>query len=138
MTTDVALRENVHTVALRPNDFDWSLQLNNSVYLELFEIGRWQWCLANGIDLKHHNLIGVVVRLEIDYIKPVLWNPVAELNIRTKLLKLELYSIYFQQQLEDLQGKIMTKALLRLALYDRQQNIPVRIDLKKIKRSLTA
>ena len=86
------------------------------------------------IDLKDRRLVAVVVRLEIDYIRPVFWNPVAELNVRTKLLKIESYSVYLEQLIEDAFDGIMAKAVVRLSLFDRHQEIPVVIDLEELKR----
>ncbi|NER23616.1 MAG: acyl-CoA thioesterase [Symploca sp. SIO1B1] len=126
----------VHTdsIPLRPNDFDWSLQLNNSVFLELLETGRWNWCLANNMDLRYHHLVGVVVRIEIDYIKPVYWDPLASLQVSTELEKIEKYSLYLQQTIEDICGVVIAKAKLRLALFDKERRTPVAINLEELQQ----
>ena len=133
MNNSLRSSENVCTVALRPNDFDTYLILNNSVYLELFEMGRWRWGLMNGMDFKKLDLAVMVIRIEIDYIKPIFWNPVATVNVRTKLVKQELYSFYLQQQIE-LAEDLTTKGLVRISLYDRAKNRPVLIDVAKLQQ----
>jgi acyl-CoA thioesterase FadM len=129
-------QEHITPVSLRPNDFDWSLQLNNSVYLELLEIGRWDWSLSNGLDFRHRSLVGVVVRLEIDYLKPVFWDPLTKLQVRTAGEKLERYSFYLRQKVEDTSGALMADAKLRLALFDKERRAPVAINLEEIRQFL--
>lgn len=133
MKTDAwSLCEDITFVSLRPNDFDWSLQLNNSVFLELLEIGRWNWSLANGIDLRNHHLVGVVIRLEIDYIKPVFWDPTASLKIHTKAEKIEHYSFYLQQSIKNQDEVLVANAKLRLGLFDKKRRLPVAINLQEL------
>jgi acyl-CoA thioesterase FadM len=126
------LSEKTTIVSLRPNDFDWSQQLNNSVFVELLEIGRWDWSLANGLDLRYSGLVGVVARLELNYLKPVFWNPIATLQVRTKMEKFEQYSIYIRQNLEETNGVLIAQANLRLALFDSEKRIPVAIHLENL------
>ena len=126
------LSEKTTIVSLRPNDFDWSQQLNNSVFFELLEIGRWDWSLANGLDLRYSGLVGVVARLELNYLKPVFWNPIATLQVRTKMEKFEQYSIYIRQNLEETNGVLIAQANLRLALFDSEKRIPVAIHLENL------
>jgi YbgC/YbaW family acyl-CoA thioester hydrolase len=131
---DVFGREHVTPVSVRPNDFDWSLLLNNSVYLTLLEVGRWDWSISQGLDFRHGRLVGVVVRLEIDYIKPLFWDPLARLQVRTRGEKIERYSFYLQQRVEDSSGELIADARLRLALFDKEQGKPVAIKLEEIRR----
>jgi len=136
-TENCLMNEHIDSVCLRPNDFDWSSQLNNSVFLELLEIGRWNWCLANNLDMRYHNLIGVVVRIEIDYIKPVFWDPLASLQVRTKVDKIEKYSFYLQQTIEEQCGVVIAKAKLRLGLFDKELRTPVAINLEELQQLKT-
>ena len=130
-------QEHVTLVPLRPRDFDWSLQLSNSVFPELLEIGRWDWSLSNGLDFRHSHLVGVVVRLEIDYLNPVFWDPLIKLRVRTAGEKLERYSFYLRQKVEDLSGVLLADAKLRLALFDKQRRVPVAIKLEEMRQLLT-
>lgn len=120
--------ENIHTVPLRPNDFDWSRQLNNSVYLQLLETGRWSWALDNGIDLRESNIVGVVVRIEIDYLRPIFWNPISVLKVRTRVKNIERFSIYLHQSIEDENTNLIADAIVRLAMYDMNNRRVIPID----------
>ena len=84
----------------------------------------------NGMDFKKLDLAIMVIHIEIDYIKPIFWNLVAKVNVRTKLVEQELYSFYLQQQIE-LAEDLTTTGLVRISLYDRAKNRPVLIDLAK-------
>lgn len=125
--------ENICTAPLRPNDFDWSRQLNNSVYLQMLEIGRWSWALGNGIDLRDSKLIGVVSRIEIDYLLPVFWNPIATLRVRTQVKNLERYSIFLNQSIEDENDNLIAEAIVRLAIYDTVDRRVIPIDQEELR-----
>lgn len=126
------LKEFLCECALRPNDFDWSNHLNNSVYAELFEIGRWQWSLHNGIDYRQSSVVAVVVRLEIDYIKQIEWDPILKVNVRTSIERIENYSFFLNQNIESKEGSVMAKGKLRLALFDRDSKKPIKVDIRSI------
>ena len=119
--------DDVIKVSLKSNDFDWSHYLNNSVYPELFETGRWSWGKTNNLDLTHSRYVAVVVRMEIDYLVPVEWNPLEEVNVLTDLDKINEYSFYLNQSVLGLNGTLHAKGYLRLALYDLDQKRPVSI-----------
>lgn len=121
-------------VPVRPNDFDWSRQLNNAVYPQLLEIGRWTWTLENDIDLRQSSLVGVVSRIELDYLKPVMWDPMAALTVRTSVRDIERFSIYLNQTIEDMDRKVCAKALVRLAMYDTDKKTLVAIDFARLRR----
>ena len=106
---------------LRPNDFDLSWQLNNSVFVELFEFGRWEWAKLNGINLTESELLGVVVRLELDYIKPIFWGFSKQLSVRTSVHKIENYSFHLQQEILDDLDCVYALGSLRLALFDKNE-----------------
>ena len=122
------------TLRPRPNDFDWALQLNNSVFVELFEAGRWDWAMANGLDLRHGALVGAVARLEIDYRKPVFWDPTVELQVTTSLEKLERWSLSLRQRVEHA-GVEVAVGLLRLVLFDKDRRAMVPINLPSLRTS---
>ncbi len=128
------LKEVTCLVPLRPNDFDWSRQLNNAVYPQLLESGRWVWALENCIDLRMESLVGVVSRLELDYLKPVFWDPVATVTVRTGVRNIERFSIYLNQMVEDSGSRTCARARVQLAMYDSAKKVPVAIDLAKLRR----
>lgn len=131
MTTGTPL-DLVHTceVALRPNDFDWAGHLNNSVYVQLLETGRWEWGLACGVDLRESPLVAVVLQLHLDYLKPVAWDPVARLVLRTSLAERSAYSFTLAQDVERPDGTVVAKGRVRLALVDRFTQQIHRADLE--------
>jgi acyl-CoA thioester hydrolase len=131
---DAPLRDHTSLVRPRPNDFDWALQLNNSVFVELFETGRWDWAMANGLELRRGSLVGAVARLEIDYQKPVFWDPMISLQVTTSLDKLERFSLYLQQRVL-LDGELMAAGRLRLVLFDKHRRVMVPIHLEQLRCS---
>ncbi len=127
-----ALHDHVSVVRPRPNDYDWALQLNNSVFVELFEAGRWDWSLANGIDLRYGPLVGAVARLEIDYKKPVFWDPSIVLHVTTSLVRLERFSLYLRQRVA-LAGDEVADGLLRLVVFDKEKRAMVPVELGRLR-----
>ncbi|MBC3843192.1 4'-phosphopantetheinyl transferase superfamily protein [Streptacidiphilus sp. 4-A2] len=105
-------------VALRPNDFDWAGHLNNSVYPQLLETGRWEWGLANGVDVRNSHLIAVVVQLQLDYLIPVLWDPVGRVAVRTRVADQSPYSFTLAQDVERTDGTT-ARGRVKLSLIDR-------------------
>ncbi|MCU0686124.1 MAG: acyl-CoA thioesterase [Polyangiaceae bacterium] len=127
-----ALHDHVSVVRPRPNDYDWALQLNNSVFVELFEAGRWDWSLANGIDLRSGPLVGAVARLEVDYKKPVFWDPSIALHVTTSLVRLERFSLYLRQRVA-LAGDEVADGLLRLVVFDKDKRAMVPVELGRLR-----
>lgn len=107
-------------VALRPNDFDWAGHLNNSVYPQLLETGRWEWGLANGVDVRNSQLIAVVVQLHLDYLIPVLWDPVGRVAVRSRVAEQSPYSFTLAQDVERTDGTVVARGLVKLSLVDRE------------------
>lgn len=130
MTAEAAA-DLAHTceVALRPNDFDWAGHLNNSVYPQLLETGRWEWGLAHGVDLRHSPLVAVVLRLQLDYLRTVDWDPVGRLAVRTALARRSAYSFTLAQDVTEPDGTTVARGLVRLALIDRDTKRVHRADL---------
>lgn len=124
--------DHVSALRPRPNDYDWALQLNNSVFVELFEAGRWDWTMANGIDLRHGRLVGAVARLEIDYKKPVFWDPSTVLHVTTSLVRLERFSLFLRQRVARA-GDEVADGLLRLVVFDKQRRVMVPIDIDQLR-----
>jgi acyl-CoA thioesterase FadM len=128
------LRDHVSVVRPRPNDYDWAGQLNNSAFVELFEAGRWDWSLANGIDLRQGPLVGAVARLEVDYRRPVFWDPSTELRVATGLERLERYSFFLRQRVLLPGGEAAADGHLRLVVFDREKRAMAPVDLGRLRR----
>lgn len=127
-----AFRDHTSHVRPRPNDYDWALQLNNSVYVELFETGRWDWSMANGLDLRHGHLVGAVARLEIDYKRPVFWDPATVLQVTTSLDRLERFSMFLRQRVTHAEHTV-AEGLVRIVLFDKQRRVMVPINLEPLR-----
>ncbi|MGW1492014.1 acyl-CoA thioesterase [Streptomyces sp. NPDC002402] len=125
------LPELEHTceVALRPNDFDWAGHLNNSVYVQLLESGRWEWGIACGGDLRDGSLVAVVLQLRLDYLKAVDWDPLGRLVVRTSLAGRSAYSFSLAQDIERTDGTVVARGRVRLGLVDRETKRVHRADL---------
>ncbi|MFD4372335.1 acyl-CoA thioesterase [Streptomyces sp. NPDC058486] len=128
-TAPPALVEHRAEVGLRPNDFDWAGHLNNSVYPQLMETGRWEWGLANKVDLRDSTLVAVVLQLQLDYLKAVDWDPVGRLFVRTSLAGQTAYSFTLAQDIELADGTVAARGRVRLGLVDRETKAIHRADL---------
>jgi acyl-CoA thioesterase FadM len=122
----------VCSVDLRPNDFDCAGHLNNSVHPQLMELGSWQWGIANGVDLRDGSLVAVVVSLHLDYLKPIEWNPVGRVMVRTDLVEVTAYSFTLTQDIECEDGMVFSRGRVRLALMDRASR-PHQVDLDSLR-----
>lgn len=121
--------EHTCEVALRANDFDWAGHLNNSVYVQLLETGRWEWGLAYGADAREGSVVAMVLQLRLDYLKAVDWDPVGRLVVRTCLAERSAYSFTLAQDVERPDGTVMARGRVRLALVDRHTKRVHRADL---------
>ncbi|GAB2445904.1 acyl-CoA thioesterase [Streptomyces incanus] len=126
-----ALPDLEHTceVALRPNDFDWAGHLNNSVYVQLLETGRWEWGIACGGDPREGELVAVVLQLRLDYLTAVDWDPVGRLVVRTALAGRTAYSFSLTQGIERTDGTVVARGRVRLGLLHRDTKRVHRADL---------
>ena len=129
------LIDDICVVQLRANDFDWSRHLNNAVYFQLLEQARWSWTNHNNIDLRHSELVGVVSNLEINYLKPIEWDPLQRVKISTKALNISAYSITLSQIIYRNDDKIAADAKLRLALLNIKTNKLNKLDIERIRNA---
>jgi acyl-CoA thioesterase FadM len=120
-------------VELRPNDFDWTGQLNNAIHAQLMEVGRWRWAAANDVDLRGSDLVAVVVSLRVDYLKPVAWDPVRHVAVRTGLAAATPYSFTLSQDIEHPDGTVYARGQVRLALVSRTTQQVRRADLGSLR-----
>lgn len=56
--------------------------------------------------------------MEIDFISPVIWNPIAEVLVDTELDSLNAYSFSIIQTVRSVEGDMKAKARIKLALFD--------------------
>ncbi|MFD8206933.1 acyl-CoA thioesterase [Streptomyces sp. NPDC059695] len=124
--------EHTVEVGLRPNDFDWAGHLNNSVFPQLLETGRWEWGLANKVDLRDSTLVAVVLQLRLDYLKAVDWDPVGRLFVRTSLAGQTPYSFTLAQDVLLADGTVAARGQVRLGLVDRVTKAIHRVDLRAL------
>jgi len=124
--------EHTCQVALRSNDFDWAGHINNSVYPELLETGRWEWGRANGAHLRAGPLVAVVLQLSLDYIKAVDWDPLGRVAVRTSLAGLSPYSFTLDQDIEFPDGTLAARARVKLGLIHRETKAVHRVDLRAL------
>lgn len=125
MSTKV-LSNSYITLQLRANDFDWSKYMNNSNYFQLFEQGRWDWQNINNLNLVESELVGVVARMKIDYIKPIYWDPLKEVAVETSVEKQTQFSITLKQVLKDL-SNVYCIAEIQLTLFNMQTKRPEKV-----------
>ncbi|MFD4606925.1 MULTISPECIES: acyl-CoA thioesterase [unclassified Streptomyces] len=132
--TTVTPRVLEHTceVALRPNDFDWAGHLNNSVYVQLLETGRWEWGLAHGVDAREDSVVAMVLQLQLDYVQSVDWDPVGRLVVRTSLAEQSAYSFTLAQDVERPDGTVVARGRVRLGLVDRHTRRIHRVNLDRM------
>lgn len=121
--------EHTCEVALRPNDFDWAGHLNNSVYVQLLETGRWEWGLAHGVDAREDSVVAMVLQLQLDYVQSVDWDPVGRLVVRTSLADRSAYSFTLAQDVERPDGTVVARGRVRLGLVDRHTRRIHRVNL---------
>ncbi|WP_327233362.1 acyl-CoA thioesterase [Streptomyces sp. NBC_01317] len=121
--------EHTCEVGLRANDFDWAGHLNNSVYPQLLETGRWEWGLAHGADARGGTQVAVVLQLHLDYLQAVDWDPVGRLVVRTSLVDRTAYSFTLAQDVELPDGTKVARGRVRLGLMDRDTKRVHRVDL---------
>lgn len=132
MSLDVMI-DDICLLQLRANDFDWGGHLNNSVYFQLFEYGRWSWARNNGFDLKNSSLVAVVIQANVDFIKPVEWNPLGQVDVVTSLHKIGPYSISLNQRVIS-DNIVFADAKIRLSILNIATNKILNIDLEGLKR----
>jgi acyl-CoA thioester hydrolase len=124
--------EHTCEVGLRANDFDWAGHLNNSVYPQLLETGRWEWGLAHGADAREGTQVAVVLQLRLDYLRAVDWDPVGRLVVRTSLADRTAYSFTLAQDVELPDGTKVARGRVRLGLIDRDTKRVHRVDLSSM------
>ncbi|OQX06059.1 MAG: hypothetical protein BWK73_31830 [Thiothrix lacustris] len=102
--------------AIRANDIDSAGHINNSVYFEAFEAGRWDWA-SKYLPNIGHSITAVVSSITVDYLKPIIPRPNEYVDIITNIHLCEYFSIYFNQQMT-IDEKNIATAKVRVVPFD--------------------
>ncbi len=88
-------------IQVRPYEIDAFQHVNNSVYANYFEMGRWNLRKEILGDINYFKKLGlksVLTFLEIDFLKPCF--NLEELELNTYLVELNQYSVSYYQELK--------------------------------------
>lgn len=113
------------THRLRFNDTDQLGHVNNAVFAVMLEQGRSEMAAAAGLPLGNGATSVVIVRLELDFVREMMWP--GEVLIETEVLRLGGRSFTLQQRLVH-QGEICARSQTVLVLLDREAKKAVPID----------
>jgi acyl-CoA thioester hydrolase len=114
-------------VQIRFNDVDVMGHVNNSVYQHYFDIARLQYFeQVFGYRLDWHDEVLVLVRIEIDFVKPVfMYDPI---QILTKVYGLGNKSLKMEQRLvgeQDDDIRCRSHAVLSGFDYEKGESVPL-------------
>lgn len=96
---------NVSPIEVRPYELDSFQHVNNAVYANYFEVGRWNFrrdVLKNTNSFKNLDLIFVLYKTTLNFIKPAFL--FEELYVKTWLVELTPLRIIYWQELQDKNG----------------------------------
>lgn len=125
--TVIDLKKSVLKITLRPNDFDSDKILNNSVYLQLAEMGRWDFLTINKLNINNDEITTVVSDLTIQYLCPIVWEPNKIITVKTNLTSIKEYSVLFSQGIYCEKNKLKSKICVRIAVFDKKKLCLIRI-----------
>ncbi|MHB2155436.1 acyl-CoA thioesterase [Calditrichota bacterium GD2] len=106
------MKEFTTTIKVRSYECDIYGHVNNAVYLQYCEAARVEFLETMGYDLqklKELNILLPIVRIEIDYKRPLFMNELIEVTV--KWIGRRKSSAYFEQQIRKLpNGELAAKA----------------------------
>lgn len=135
-SVDFQLTDDSTAVPLRAFDFDWSGAVNNSVYLQLFEQGRWNWARRNGITDALRIFTAVVADAKLAFHAPIRWDPTGEVNVQTQLQAVTAFSFTVRQTVRYC-DTVAARGILRLAVIDAVSHKLLRVDQILAKHALS-
>lgn len=103
---------NLVQIEVRPYELDSFQHVNNSVYANYFEIGRWKFREAVFGDINHFkkkNNIFVLYKAEINFLQPCF--NFEKLELRTYLIKASPLRIVYAQVLTNREGQLKTSCI---------------------------
>lgn len=112
-------------IQVRFSDLDIMGHVNNSVYLSYFEYARVQYfghLLGLNWDWKKHGVL--LVRNEIDYIKPILLTDAPEVFISVDNIGSKSFTLSYEVKVE---GNVTTTGKSVLVCFDSSQNASIEI-----------
>ena len=104
---DLSLYRHKTEVRVRNYEVDWQGIVHNAVYLLYFELGRVDYLKKMGARLDLNSVRGenkvVLVRNEINYLKPVRFDEL--LHVHTRISRIKNTSFWMEGVLESVSGK---------------------------------
>lgn len=115
-------------IQVRFSDLDIMGHVNNSVYLSYFEYARVQYfgqLLGLNWDWKKHGVL--LVRNEIDYIKPILLTDVPEVFISVDGIGSKSFTLSYEVKVD---GNVTTTGKSVLVCFDSSKNASIEIPVE--------
>jgi len=100
-------------------------------YLKFYERARTEWLnkmQINQVELLDQNIVFVVTKAEIDYLKPAKFNN--ELVVKSRIIKISAASVEFEQKIileEKRQSVLLNRASIKVACLKHNSFSPCRI-----------
>lgn len=124
--TDV-LTTSTLTFRVWPQDLDINRHMNNGRYLQIMDLGRYDWLIRTGIwdACQTCKVQPVLAALQIRYRLPLM--PFQKYTLETQVLGWEGTRLYIEQRFKRADGVVVAIADLSAALYnvDKQKSEPM-------------
>ena len=108
-------------IVVRSTEVDMLGHVNNAVYQQWLEWGRFEWVRDSGLDFDHLAKQGfalVVVHVSLDYRAEAKMDD--EMVIETSLTRIGTSSLTFRQRVLHAEGRVACEATVVLACFDTQ------------------
>ena len=129
------MKQFVWPIRVYHEDTDGAGIVYHANYLRFMERARSEWLRNMGIEQPHlkqrYNVIFVVKKLSIDYLKPALFNDL--LHVTSHLIQIGKVSMTMNQQIMRNGDSLLCKAEVKLASVNGQNQRPLRLPVDIIK-----
>lgn len=100
-----------------PQDLDINRHMNNGRYLQIMDLGRYDWLIRSGLwnVCQKHNWQPVLAALQIRYRLPL--DPFERYTLETRILGWEATRFYIEQRFLNAQNVVVCIAVLSGAFY---------------------